>query len=401
MNKFILVTSLVLVSQVSLASDAAISTQPNTVAINKTEIVDANSSQQKQIKKPEIKLNPIELMAHQQAELIAQGKLSSSDLVTAYFTRINELDREGPHVQAILSLNLNAIVEAQEKDQMVLDGKPLGMLHGVPVLVKDNVETSELATTAGSLALQDNFTMRDAPIIARLKAEGAIILGKTNLSEWANFRDNDSISGWSAMGGQTRNPHSLDRTPCGSSSGSGAAIAAQFSSLAIGTETNGSIICPSTMNGIVGFKPTVGLMSRTHIVPISVTQDTAGPMTRSVKDAALMLTAMAGTDPKDPSTEMADSKKQNYVSTLNQSIAGKKLGVLRSTQTEHPEIISAFNAALKELTKLGVELVEIETLDVPEDFWEKSLQVLLIEFKHELNTYLANTPDSVTTRTLE
>jgi amidase len=345
--------------------------------------------------------DPVQMFAYEQASLIAQGKLKSADLVLAYLNRINELDREGPNVQAILSLNLNALNEAKAKDKMVAEGKTLGMLHGVPVLVKDNVETSELVTTAGSLALQNNDTKRDAPIIAKLKAEGAIILGKTNLSEWANFRDGDSISGWSAMGGQTRNPHSLDRTPCGSSSGSGAAIAAQFASLAIGTETNGSIICPSTMNGIVGFKPTVGLMSRTHIVPISVTQDTAGPMTRSVKDAALMLTAMAGTDPKDPATEMADLKKVDYVAGLDASLKGKRIGVLRSTQTEHPEIVKAFNEALSVLKKQGAVLVDIDNFETPEGFWDKSLQLLLIEFKHELNKYLASTPDTVSTRTLE
>ena len=350
-------------------------------------------------KKP--KINLFDLYAHQQAELIAQGKISATELVKSYLIRINELDRAGPNVQAILSINMEALKEAKLKDKMVAEGKTLGMLHGVPVLVKDNIETSGLPTTAGSLALQDNLTLRDAPIIARLKAEGAIILGKTNLSEWANFRDKDSISGWSAMGGQTRNPHSLDRSPCGSSSGSGASIAAQFASLAIGTETNGSIICPATMNGIVGFKPTVGLLSRTHIVPISVTQDTAGPMTRSVKDAALMLTAMAGTDPKDPSTEMADLKKVNYLSTLDQSIAGKRIGVLRSTQSEHPEIIDAFNEALAELTKQGAILVEIDKFSPPKDFWDKSLQVLLIEFKQELNKYLNSTPDTVSTRSLE
>lgn len=280
MNKLILSTSLVFVSNLLLCNYALAANQPNTIMTHKMDVVDTVVDKKKRVKQEQVSIKPIELLAHQQASLIAAGKLSSIDLVTAYLTRINEFDREGPRVQAILSVNLNALVEAKEKDKMVAEGKPLGILHGVPVLVKDNVETSELPTTAGSLALQDNLTLRDAPIIARLKAEGAIILGKTNLSEWANFRDNDSISGWSAMGGQTRNPHSLDRTPCGSSSGSGAAIAAQFASLAIGTETNGSIICPATMNGIVGFKPTVGLMSRTHIVPISVTQDTAGPMTR-------------------------------------------------------------------------------------------------------------------------
>lgn len=347
------------------------------------------------------KVDVIQMSASEQAAKIATGEITSAEIVSAYINRIEKMDRQGPRVQAVLALNPNALAQAKQKDQQVKAGNPLGMLHGVPVLVKDNVETSELATTAGSLALQNNLTMRDAPIIARLKAEGAIILGKTNLSEWANFRDNDSISGWSAMGGQTRNPHSLDRTPCGSSSGSGAAIASQFAPLAIGTETNGSIICPSTMNGIVGHKPTVGLLSRTHIVPISVTQDTAGPMTRTVEDAALMLTAMAGTDPKDGATEMADFKKSNYVSGLNDSIKGKRIGVLRSTQSSHEAIITALDDAIAVLKSQGAEIVEIDAFEMPDGFWDKSLTLLLVEFKHELNKYLASTPDTVATRSLK
>ncbi len=340
--------------------------------------------------------------AHKQAEAIAAQELSSESLVRAYLDRIERLDRRGPKVQAVLSLNPNALNEAKERDRAVENNETLGRLHGVPILVKDNIETRELPTTAGSVALRNNDTKRDAAIIARLKAEGAIILGKTNLSEWANFRDNDSISGYSSLGGQTRNPHSLDRSPCGSSSGSGAAIAASFVSLAIGTETNGSIICPSTMNGIVGHKPTVGLMSRSHIVPISVTQDTAGPMTRNVQDAALMLTVMSGSDPMDPSTRDADQKKEDYVASLKQSLKGKRVGVLRAAQTQHPQIIAAFDIALKELQALGVELVEIDQVDTADGFWDKSLEVLLIEFKHELNKYLASTPEETNKlRTLE
>ncbi|MDT0595080.1 amidase [Glaciecola petra] len=341
------------------------------------------------------------LPAHEQAKLIAKQTIRSEELVVAYLNRIEKMDRKGPRVQAMLSLNENAIAEAKQKDKEVQEGGTLGRLHGVVVVVKDNIDTSELPTTAGSMALIANNTKRDAPIIAKLKAEGAVILGKTNLSEWANFRDDDSISGWSAVGGQTRNPHSLDRTPCGSSSGSGAAIAAQFASLAIGTETNGSVICPSTMNGIVGVKPTVGLLSRTHIVPISVTQDTAGPMTRNVKDAALMLTIMAGSDKNDPATLHADSKKQNYVDLLEAPLKGKRVGVLRSTQSKHPDIIAKFNEALKVLESQGVTLVDINELKTPDKFWDKSLKVLLIEFKHELNKYLASTPKSVSTRNLQ
>jgi amidase len=311
------------------------------------------------------------------------------------------LDRQGPRVQAVLSINPDALAQAKQADLDVLNNKALGALHGIPILVKDNIETSELATTAGSLALLNNKTNRDAPIIAKLKAQGAIILGKTNLSEWANFRSNDSVSGWSAIGGQTRNPHSLERTPCGSSSGSGAAIASRMAPLAIGTETNGSIICPSAMNGVVGVKPTVGMLSRTHIVPISVTQDTAGPMTRSVKDAALMLSAMAGNDPQDPATANADQYATDFAAELDKSIKGKKIGVFKAVQSDHPEIIAAFEKASKQLEAMGAELVVIDTFETPENFWTNALNVLLIEFKHELNKYLASTPKSVESRTLE
>lgn len=339
----------------------------------------------------------LELSASEQAKLIREGKLSSVALLSAYLARIDVLDKK---IHSILSLNPNALNEARQKDADAAAGKPMGRLHGIPILVKDNIETSELPTTAGSIALANNHTQRDAPIIAKLKAEGAIILGKTNLSQWANFRSNDSISGWSALGGQTRNPHSMDRSPCGSSSGSGAAMAAQLASLAIGTETNGSIICPTAMNGIVGVKPTVGLLSRRHIVPISVTQDTAGPMTRSVEDAALMLSIMAGTDQADPYTTLADEKKRDYTKGLDQPLKGKRIGVFTAVQGKHSQIIDAFEAAAKTMQSLGAELVIIDKYETPKGFWPKALSVLKTEFKHELNLYLAEAAKEVQTRTL-
>ncbi len=343
----------------------------------------------------------INMPAHQLAVKIANGEITSESTVRNYLARIEQLDRKGPKLQSIIAINPDAMRLAKERDQQIVDGIILGPLHGVPFLVKDNIETSELPTTAGSLALANNHTKRDAPIIARLKQAGAIVLGKTNLSEWANFRDNDSVSGWSGAGGQTRNPHSLDRSPCGSSSGTGAALAAQLAPLGIGTETNGSVICPSAMNGIVGFKPSVGLLSRTHIVPISVTHDTAGPMTRSVKDAALMLTIMAGSDKHDASTKLADSKKQDYVASLNMPIKKKRIGIFRAVQSEHPEIIKAFNEAVAVMQAQGVEVVDINEYETPDDFWQKSLQLLLIEFKQELNRYLSNSAPEVKTRSLE
>lgn len=337
------------------------------------------------------------LTAYSVAEKIKSGELKSEDVVSAYLARIEQYDSL---INSVIAVNPQALDEAKQKDVEVAQGKPLGLLHGVPVLVKDNVETSELPTTAGSLALANNNTKRDAPIIARLKAQGAIILGKTNLSEWANFRSNDSISGWSGVGGQTRNPHSRDRSACGSSSGTGAAIAAQFAPLGIGTETNGSIMCPSAMNGVVGFKPTVGMMSRTHVVPISSTQDTAGPMARTVKDAALMLSVMAGTDTHDAATALADEKKTDFVASLEGGVKGLKIGVLGFAKGSRPAITSAFDEAVEQMRALGAQIVEIEEFTPAEGLGAGELLVLETEFKATLNDYLANAAPEVSVRSL-
>ena len=230
-----------------------------------------------------------EILAALEAE-----EVTSEALVRGYLDRIETIDQAGPTLQAVLALNPNALEEARSSDAARKAGQPMGPLAGVPVLLKDNIESKDqIATTAGALALKDNVTGRDSPLVAGLRGSGAIILGKTNLSQWANFRSEHSMSGWSALGGQVRNPHMLDRNPCGSSSGSAVAIAASLAAASVGTETNGSIICPSTINGIVGFKPTVGLVSQQYIVPISSSQDTAGPMTKTVTGAALLLNAMS------------------------------------------------------------------------------------------------------------
>lgn len=339
----------------------------------------------------------LELDATKIAQGIRDGNLTSEGVVSAYLQRIAALDSD---IQSIIALNPNALSEARELDVEAQKGQFRGTLHGIPVLVKDNIETRELPTTAGSLALLENDSKRDAPIISRLRAQGAIILGKTNLSEWANFRSNDSISGWSGVGGQTRNPHSRDRSACGSSSGSGAAIAAQFAPLAIGTETNGSVMCPSAMNGIVGFKPTVGLLSRTYIVPISSTQDTAGPMTRSVRDAALMLTAMAGGDSNDAATQQADSKKADYVASLDSNLNDIRIGVMRFAQGDIPGVTEAFEQSLKVLSSNGATLVDIKEFKPAEGMWPKALLVLETEFKVTLNAYLAASAPEVSSRTL-
>ena len=269
------------------------------------------------------------------------------------------------------------------------------------VLIKDNIETRDFPTTAGSLALIDNDTGRDAPLVARLRSNGARIVGKTNLSEWANIRSSRSSSGWSAVGGQTRNPHAIDRTPCGSSSGSGAAVAAGLAWAAIGTETDGSITCPASVNGIVGFKPTVGMVSRTHIIPISISQDTAGPMARSVTDAAMLLTAMAGSDPLDPATAAADGHRTDFTAGLgNASLAGVRLGVLRGQVGQHERLSATFAAALRDLEAAGAVLVEIDFAP-DEAMWADEYTVLLYELREGLGAYLQGSPADIPVRSLD
>jgi len=274
-----------------------------------------------------------------------------------------------------------------------------GPLAGKPVLIKDNIEAiGPLPTTAGSLALINNVTGRDSPLVARMRAAGMVILGKTNLSEWANIRSSNSISGWSAVGGQTRNPYALDRNTCGSSSGSGAAVAAGIVDYAIGTETDGSITCPASINGIVGMKPTVGLVSRTHIVPISASQDTAGPMTRNVRQAAELLTVIAGSDRADPTTREADRRKRDYAAMLDaDALRGTRIGVMRFAAGFGTDAL--FNAALGVLKARGATLVEISKFD-DKAIGGNEFTVLLTELKAGMNAYLATTPATVSSRTL-
>ena len=328
---------------------------------------------------------------HQVSGAMSQGKVSAQALVTTYLARIERIDRAGPTLQSVLSINPNAVGDARRLDEERAQGKARGPLHGIPVLIKDNIETADpLPTTAGSLALKDNLTERDAPLVAGLRAAGAVILGKTNLSEWANFRSEQSISGWSGIGGQVRNPYILDHSPCGSSSGSGAAVAAGLAAGAVGTETNGSIICPSAANGIVGFKPTVGLVSQARIVPISSTQDTAGPMTRSVRDAALMLTAMVNR-----------SDAVDYAATLSKdALKNRRVGVLRFAVGDRPEIQAAFDKALTVLKAAGATVVEIDAFEPQGTIWKDEYKILKAEFKSTLNAYLASTPPAVKVRSL-
>lgn len=326
------------------------------------------------------------------SDALEAGNVTAEELVTAYLARIDAIDRSGPTLQSVLAVNPNALAEANESDARRAMGKSWGPLDGVPILLKDNIETLDpVATTAGALALKDNVTGRDSPLVAGLRAQGAIVLGKTNLSQWANFRSNNSMSGWSALGGQVRNPHMLDRNPCGSSSGSGAAAAASLAAGTVGTETNGSVICPSNVNGIVGFKPTVGLVAQDYIIPISSSQDTAGPMTKSVKGAAMMMNAMA-----------TGEAKTDFVAALDSgSLSGARVGVMRFAQGSNADIQLRFDAALAVLQSQGAILVDIdEFAPDSENYWGDALSVLEYEFKHTLNEYLATTPDTVATRSL-
>lgn len=272
-------------------------------------------------------------------------------------------------------------------------------LYGRSVLVKDNIETHEWATTGGSLALAANFTRRDAPLIANLRRAGGVVLGKTNLSEWANIRSNHSTSGWSAIGGLTRNPHATDRNACGSSSGSGAAVAAGFAWAAIGTETNGSITCPASVNGVVGFKPSVGIVSRTHVIPISASQDTAGPMARSVHDAALLLTAIAGEDPADPATRGAVRVPDYTQGLAEASLEGVRIGVLRGQIGARDDVAALFERALADLARAGAVLVDID-YEAPSELWASTTPVLLFELREGMGAYLESLPSEDAPRSL-
>jgi amidase len=334
------------------------------------------------------------LLAAVPAAVCAQTSAEAE--TSAAIARIEKLN---PQLNAVIAIDPDALAQARAMDRMRMARGPL---FGLPVLIKDNIEArGPLPTTAGSLALKNNVTGRDAPLVARLRAAGAVVVGKTNLSEWANIRSSASISGWSAIGGQTRNPHALDRNACGSSSGSAAAVASGMVIAAIGTETDGSITCPASINGIVGLKPTVGLVSRTHIVPISHSQDTAGPMTKDVRTAARVLAAIAGSDPADAATKDADSRIADYVGALDaRALNGRRIGVLRFATGWSSQVDVLFEQALAVLKGQGATLVDIKEFEDRSRIGREEFAVLLTELKADLNAYLATTPATVKTRTL-
>jgi len=339
----------------------------------------------------------VEVSLVDMAKALAKRRVTSRALTQSYLARIQNIDLK---LKSVLALNPAAAEAASAADARRAEGKALGHLDGIPILIKDNINTTGLATTAGSLALVENVPVWDAPVVARLRAAGAVILGKTNLSEWANIRSRRSSSGWSAVGGQTCNPYALDRSPCGSSSGSAVAVAASLAAAAIGTETDGSIVWPCAINGIVGLKPTVGLVSRTGVIPISHSQDTPGPMARTVTDAAMVLNVIAGTDAADSVTAEADTRKVDYVKALDgESLNGARLGALRFLRSFTPQTLAVFDAALDALRARGAVIVDIENFDMT-PVEQNRINVLLTEFKAGLNAYLAQANAAVKSRTL-
>jgi amidase len=338
---------------------------------------------------PPSTLDVVELRALDARDRMTAGTLTSHALTQAYLDRIATIDDAGPMLGAVIEINPSALADADALDAERKAGKVRGPLHGIPVLLKDNIDAVGMVNSAGSLALAENRPKQDAFIVTRLRDAGAVILGKANLSEWANFRSTRSTSGWSSRGGQTKNPYVLDRNPCGSSSGTGTAIAASLAAIGVGTETDGSIICPSSVSGLVGLKPTVGLVSRRGIIPISVSQDTAGPMGRTVGDVALLMNALAGVDDQDPAGPSAKGfiPADYTISLKADALKGKRFGVLRQAMGFHPVSDAAIDKAIETVKAQGAEVVDVKLARY--NAWEASeLEVMQYEFKDGLNHYL-------------
>lgn len=332
-----------------------------------------------------------EISIAQLQEGLKSGKYTARSLVAKYLDRIEDIDNKGPKLSSIIEINPEAMAIAETLDRERKEKGIRGPLHGIPVLIKDNIDTADrMMTTAGSLALVGSKPTRDAFVATRLREAGAIILGKTNLSEWANFRSNHSSSGWSGRGGQTKNPYVLDRNPCGSSSGSGAATAASLCAAAVGTETDGSIVCPSSTNSLVGIKPTLGLVSRSGIIPIAHSQDTAGPMARTVADAAILLGALSGLDERDSATSAARGKFQtDYTKFLDRDgLRGARIGVARKHFGFNDHVDRVMTNLITEIKKLGAVVVDPADIPTTGKFDDSEFEVLLFEFKADLNAYL-------------
>jgi amidase len=345
----------------------------------------------------EVQPKPFELDEITIADLqagMAAGKYSAYSITEKYLWRIEEIDKRGPALASVIEINPEAPAIAEALDKERKSGKVRGPLHGIPVLIKDNIDTADrMQTTAGSLALLGSRPTLDSFVAQRLREAGAVILGKTNLSEWANIRSAHSTSGWSGRGGQTKNPYALDRNPCGSSSGSGAAVAANLCAAAVGTETDGSVVCPSSANGIVGIKPTLGLVSRSGIIPIAHSQDTPGPMARTVRDTAILLTALAGADPHDSATAASQGKIANYTQFLDPNgLRSARIGVARKYFGFNDAVDQLMNNVIDEMKRAGAEIVDPADLPSHGKFDDTEFTVLLYELKTDLNAYLAARP---------
>jgi amidase len=326
---------------------------------------------------------------------MASGKFSARSITEKYLARIEAIDKRGPAINSLIELNPDALAMAEAADKERKDKRPRGPLHGIPVLIKDNIDTADrMETTAGSLALIGSRPVKDAFVAQKLREAGAVILGKTNLSEWANIRSSHSSSGWSGRGGQTKNPYALDRNPCGSSSGSGVAVGANLCAVAVGTETDGSVVCPSSANGLVGIKPTLGLISRSGVIPIAHSQDTPGPMARTVRDAAILLGALAGVDQRDSVTaDASENNMSDYTRFLDPNgLKGTHIGVARKYFGFSDAVDSLMNDLIEEMKRAGAVMVDPADLDSHGKFDDTELLVLLYELKTDLNAYLAARP---------
>jgi len=335
-------------------------------------------------------------------EKIAAGKYSSEQITKLYLDRIDAIDKKGPMLNAVIEINPDAMSIAKAMDNERKSGKSRGPLHGIPVLIKDNIDTADkMQTTAGSLALEGHIAANDSFVAKKLREAGAVIMGKTNLSEWANFRSSHSSSGWSSRGGQTKCPYILDHNPCGSSSGSGTAVAASLCTVAVGTETDGSVTCPASVNGIVGLKPTVGLVSRSGIIPISSTQDTAGPMGRTVKDVAILLGALAGADAADAITKESNGKSYpDYTKFLDANgLKGKRIGIDKKPQGDNQYMHALIKKAVDLLKQQGAEIIEVEYFEKISKLGDAEFEVMKYEFKEGLNKYLSTANAKVKTLT--
>ncbi len=348
-----------------------------------------------------------EMTLEQMRRQMESGEMTAQSLLRAYLERIEQLDRQGPELRSIIEINPDAMTIAEQLDRERQGKGPRGPLHGIPILVKDNIDTADnMTTTAGSLALEGSHPLQDSTVAARLRTAGAIIIGKANLSEWANFRSTHSSSGWSGRGGQGKNPYALDRNPCGSSSGSGQSVSANLVAASLGTETDGSIVCPSNSNGIVGIKPTVGLTSRAGVIPISHSQDTVGPMARTVSDAATVLGALVGVDPRDSATSSSAGKSfSDYRQFLvDDGLKGARIGVLRGRFSGYsPETDAITEEAIAALRDLGAVIIDPADIPTADELRSRDVETVVLhyELKADLNAYLATLGPNAPARTLE